>query len=173
MTSRQANGSTYTWDIVKNISVELTTKGDEYLKDNSRQDVEFELNKRLLESHELSQQVSQSVIDTNKKMVSISIDQANTNKAIADNSTTQTNILEGQADILKKQMWIFFATAIFALLACIIAGISLGLEIRKDQSEKQLQQQTKEIKELRTRIKILMTDTSVMSAAKKTSPKKN
>jgi len=59
------NGSSYTWDIAKNVQMELTTAGDNYLRDNLHKETEFEVNKLTLDSHELTQMVHKSVIDTN------------------------------------------------------------------------------------------------------------
>jgi len=129
-----------------NASIEIA--GIEYLKNEKDRE-----NKDLVDNSIMA--TNKSLQDTNLAMVKNFEEQAKINQGIIDNSVRQTDILSGQADILKKQTWIFFATAVFALLACIIAGISLGVEIRKDQSEKQLQQQTKELQLLKKQDKTI------------------
>ena len=90
------NGSAYTWEIKKNIQMELTTAGDNYLNEKMHREAEFEVNKLAIDGYELTQMVHKSVIDTNRKMLDIARDQADTNSIVAHNSTIQTGILDRQ-----------------------------------------------------------------------------
>ena len=100
-------------------------------------------------------ETNRSVIDTNTEIVNISKKQEATNKVIADNSTTQTTILAGQAVILKRQTLIFLFTAFFALGAVIVSVIGIIKDNSKGQLQKQLQDTTKELQSLRRQLKQL------------------
>ncbi|HVS92530.1 MAG TPA: hypothetical protein VHE59_10880 [Mucilaginibacter sp.] len=142
------NGSTYTWETVKNIFIELTTKGDDYLKENLRHDMEFRVNQLLLDSNQLAQEVNESVIatnksivDTNTSMVSIAQSQATSNGTIASNTTSQTRFI-------RKQTKALYVTAIFALGALLISYRSCSIAqatYDRDTSKSQLEQSVKRL----------------------------
>ncbi|MDO3627117.1 hypothetical protein [Mucilaginibacter sp. BT774] len=147
------NGNTYTWNVQKNFQMALTIAGDEYLKDNLHKEAEFEVNKLTIDSHDLTEMVHKSVIDTNRKMIEISKEQAISNDIIATNSRRQ-------ADFSKFQTWIAAFTGLFILctLAATVYGMwrdnrieSLGLKLRQRDST---------IRKEKTNIDLLKSDTA-------------
>jgi hypothetical protein len=78
-----------------------------------------------------------------------------------------------QATASRRQTLIFRWTALFAFGAMGIAGISLMRDFRKDKLLQQLSQKDSLIRTLQKNLYRLKSDSSRLSEAKKTSPKKN
>jgi len=146
------NGNSYTWDIKKNIQMELTTKGDNYLKDNLANATELEVNKLTIDSHPLTQQLNRSVIDTNERMVNISDRQAITNELIATNSTRQANFS-------KYQTWIGAITGVFILGSLVVAFFTILQDNRIDTLNLALQHKDSTIHIAQKDIILLRSDT--------------
>lgn len=129
----------------------ITDTGLRYLADEIKRRKEFEVSDSVIATNK-------SVQNTNESMVSVTTKQNEINKTIADNSTTQTNVLLG--------------TALFAFLALCVSSVNLCRDIRKDKLEKRLQEKDSLINTLRKEQYRLKTDTSQAKEAKKISTKK-
>jgi hypothetical protein len=147
------NGSTYTWDIKKNIQMELTTSGDKYLTDSLQKETQFEVSKLALDDHELTQMVHKSVIDTNRKTIDILNEQAQSNDTIAINSTRQANFS-------KYQTWIALGTGIFILGSLAVALFTILRDNRIDTLNLELRHKDSTIHIARKDIIRLQSDTA-------------
>jgi len=157
------NGNSYTWDIKKNIQMELTAKGDNYLRDNLHKEAEFEASKLAIEDHQLNQMVNKLAIENNRRMLDVAIDQAASNSIVAANTTTQTRYMGRQTIAL-------VVTAAFALGALIISYKSCSIAqatYERDTSKSQLEQLVKRLRKdssiLQNRISQIKTDSSRVS----------
>jgi len=147
------NGSSYTWDIKKNIQVELTTAGDHYLKNNITNQAELEVNKLIIDSHPLTIQLNKSVINTNSKMLEISNAQAITNETIATNSTRQANFS-------KWQTWIGAFTGVFILGSLTVSLVTILQDNRINKLNLELQHKDSAIRIVQKDIILLRSDTA-------------
>jgi len=94
-----------------------------------------------------------------------------TNKSVKETNEAIVKNSGDQKDILDRQTKIFLGTAIFTLLIVILTGISTCHTIQQDTSQKQLQQQSKEIQSLHNQLLQLKNDSSLLIKAMKNCPK--
>jgi len=162
------NGSTYTWEIKKNILMELTAKGDAYLRDNLHNEAEFQARKSSIEDHQLNQEFNKFLIENNRRMLDVAIDQAASSSTVAANTTLQTRFM-------KKQTNALLVTAVFALGALIISYKSCAISrdaYNRDTSKSRLEQSVKKLQidtsKLHKRLIQIKIDSSRLSEEVKT-----
>jgi hypothetical protein len=154
-------------------SAAIISGGFDYLKKARNAQQENALNKSAIDTNKSIIDTNKSVQSTNKALIDNARDQIEINTKMVNTALAQTNILDGQVVILKRQTTIFFFTAIFGLGTLLLTGITLYRDIRKDKEQTQLQQQSKEISILQRQLAQTMNQLSHLKEAKQTSPKKN